>query len=715
MMFPIKNRLRLVGSVLGIGFDKDFIICVDNFYNISKFTKGHYVIDSTLKLVRGIEPLHHFSKAVAVSYGTSKAAIGFAKQTKGIVVGSDKNIAPIAKLTWQKLQISKIAYSNDNTLLETGGEDGRVLVYSTDNHQLILSLPPLPDTISSVVFSDDDHLIFSASFGKNATIFNIMKNIQVATLKMDYLIEDAFFYAENTKLFCVAKEGRILIYDIKENKILNEKLLQGAWLTICHKLPGEEFAIVGGKDKQLRIIRLSDNMLIDSISLEQSGITTMRFDGNLLYIGYCDGAIEIVDINEAREELLEFLDKDDLKGALAVIQQKNIFLKTLNAYCTKLESQWKETLAKAVELLAKDEMQEATSLVEPFLLDKAKREEFDYYWQQKEFTAKFMDALEEKNYAEAYRLSEQHPYLKDTLAYAKIENLWHKTFEICKSLLFQDPKNNLAKAKELLHPFTLVRCKKDSVMMLLKNSNKYALAEKEYRAKNFIEYFKMCEKFPFLKDVLIYKSALLIGEQIIQKVNMLENQNDFIKALEVCKMLSSMPPFKNQAQTKTKTLQLKQEFFQVCKENKLTEAFKLAETHHELRSMPEYKALYETFKKQEKIAFNFAVVGNGKNVLEHLKDYLHIECWVDKIAAILKITYLAEFANNAPSKTGASKNISWKEAFQYYIERYGKDEELKKLVSEIGLQKELDAIPFDGNPRGYLTAPIADSLLSIEE
>ena len=251
--------------------------------------------------------------------------------------------------------------------------------------------------------------------------------------------------------------------------------------------------------------------------------------------------------------------------------------------------------------------------------------------------------------------------------------------------------------------------------MLLRNSDKYVQADKEYRAKNFVEYFKMCERFPFLKDVLIYKSALLIGDQIIQRVNALENQNNFAKALEVCKLLASMAPFKNEAGAKIKIIQLKQEFAEACKNRKLIDAFKMAESYYELRSMPEYKKLYETFKKCEKIAINAASTGNGKLALDSLKDYLHIECWVDKIAAILKIAYLAEFANNAPGKEGAIENISWKETLQYYIERYGKDEELKKLVGEIGLQAELDAIPFDGNPKGYLTTIVADSLLSIDD
>ena len=714
-MFPIKGRIRLVGSALGIGLDKDSIICVDNFYNISRYTKDTYVVDKALQLIKDIDPLHHFSKAAAVSHNTSRVAIGFAKVAKGVVVNATPEIAPIAQLTWQKLQISKIVYSHDDSLLATGGEDGRVLIYTADNHQLILSLPPLSDTILSITFSDDDSLIFSSCFGKKATIFNVVKNIQIAKFETNYLIEDAFFYAENTRLFCVTREGAVLIYDVEKGEVIQEMLLQNSWLTTCKKMPGEEFALVGGKDKLLRIIRLSDDTLIDTINLEQTGITAMRFQESLLYIGYSDGAVDVVDINLGRDEILALLDKDDLNGALGLIQQKNVFLKTAKEYYMKIETRWKEALAKAIDLLAKDFIQEATAVIEPFMHDKAKKEEFDYYWQQKESTAKFMDALEAKNYVEAYRLADQFPYLKETLAYENVESLWNKTFEVCKQLLFNDAQGNLAKAQDLLRPFTLVKSKKDTAMMLLRNSDKYVQADKEYRAKNFVEYFKMCERFPFLKDVLIYKSALLIGDQIIQRVNALENQNDFAKALEVCKLLASMAPFKNEAGAKIKIIQLKQEFAEACKNRKLIDAFKMAESYYELRSMPEYKKLYETFKKCEKIAINAASTGNGKLALDSLKDYLHIECWVDKIAAILKIAYLAEFANNAPGKEGAIENISWKETLQYYIERYGKDEELKKLVGEIGLQAELDAIPFDGNPKGYLTTIVADSLLSIDD
>ena len=702
-MFPVKSSLKLVGSVLGVATDKDSIICMDNFYNISTFSKDNKVIDKVLQLSKEVEPLHHFSKAVAISYTTSKIAMGFVKATKGVVVTTTPEIAPIAQLTWQKLAISKAAFSHEDDYLATGGEDGRVLLYSADNYQLVLSMPPLPDYISSIAFSQDERLVFA-----------VVKNDLVATIKTESLIEDAFFYADNTRLFCVTKEGQTLIYDVLEQKFIKENLLKGAWLTRCRPIAGEEFALVGAKDKQLRIIDLSDNTLSDSIALEHSGITTMRVEDNLLYLGFSDGTIDIADLNEAKEEMLELLNNNDLKGALGLIQSKNIFLQTLKEYRTKLETLWKEMLAKAIDLLAKDQLQEATAVVEPFMLDQRKREEFDYYWQQKEAVAKFMDAIEAKNYMEAYKLVEQNAYLKETVAYAKLEETWEKSFEVSKRLLFQDPQGNLVKAQDLLRPFVTVKSKKDVAMTLLRNSDKFVQADKEYKAKNFVEYFKLCDRLPFLKETLIYRSAMLIGDQIAQHVNACENQNDYTKALEICKLLASMSPFKTLADEKAKTIQIKLDFAQACKERKLADAFKMAETYFELRSMPEYKKLYDDFKRYEKIAFGFAATGNGKATLDNLKDYLYIEYWRDKIAAILKIAYLSEFMLNAPGKEGAQPDICWKETFQYYIERYGKDEEIKKLANEIGLQDVLDSIPFDGNPKGYLTTIVADSLLCID-
>ena len=52
--------------------------------------------------------------------------------------------------------------------------------------------------------------------------------------------------------------------------------------------------------------------------------------------------------------MLKVLEQSDLKAAIKILQEKNIFLQLLNEYITKVETLWKETLERAIDLLAKN-------------------------------------------------------------------------------------------------------------------------------------------------------------------------------------------------------------------------------------------------------------------------------------------------------------------------------------------------------------------------
>ncbi|WP_104722350.1 WD40 repeat domain-containing protein [Helicobacter mesocricetorum] len=713
-MFPISKKLKLIGSVLGISTNKTSILCIDNFYSISTFLLENKVIDKYLQLSKKLEPLHHFSKAVAISYETSRIVVGFAKNNDGIVLKVGKNIAPVTSLTWQKLPISNIVFSPKDGYIAVGGEDGRVLVYFGANCQLLTSFPPVSDGTSSLSFSDDEMLLFAASFNKSAFIINLLKNVEIAHIDFDSVIEDAVFYDNDTKIFCITRNGKTIIYDILKKEIINENFLGKYWLTIARKLSNGKFALVGGKDNILHIVSLTSNTLVDNVVLKHTGVTSMFVSGNILYVGYSDGVIEIVNIDEAKEEMLKALEENDLKAAIKIIQEKNVFLQLLEEFTTKVETLWKEILGRAIELLAKDNIDEATKLVEPFMYDRKKREEFDYYWQQKEKVAKFMDNIDAKNYAGAYVLAQQYPYIKNTVAYEELESLWEKCFAGAKKLLIADHKLNFPKAQALLKIFSNVKPKRDIVAMLLNNTDKFLKAEAEYKARNYATYFKICEKFIFLKETSLYKNALYIGEQILQRINALENQANYNKALELCELLASMVPFTNIANEKIKTIENKNHFTELCKERRLIEAFAMIEANYELYSLQECKSLYSDFKSVAKVAFESAVNGDGESVLHTLSDYLGIETFRDKIASLMKIAYLAEFKLHAPSDEKEGPNIDWRETFRHYIQRYGKDEELKQVAESLGLTDVLESISDDGNPKGYLTVIVAISLLSID-
>ena len=119
--------------------------------------------------------------------------------------------------------------------------------------------------------------------------------------------------------------------------------------------------------------------MVDVIPSEQIGATSLFLDKNTLYAGYCSGYIEIIQIDKDKDEMLEFIAQNDLKSCLKLIQEKNLFLQILPQYIQKLDSLWKENLLQAIDLLAKDKLQEARNLIESFLLFPKKNEEFYYY------------------------------------------------------------------------------------------------------------------------------------------------------------------------------------------------------------------------------------------------------------------------------------------------------------------------------------------------
>lgn len=713
-MFPIINNLRLPGSVLKIATSQNLIVCADNFYNICAFKKDDGVVSYNHQISKSVENLHHYAKSVGIAQNSTRVAVGFPKNPKAVILDIQEKVSALATLTWQKLDVTNIVFSPENSYVITGGQDGRVIVYANSNFHLIVSLPPLSDYISCIAICKNENLLFSSCFSGTAVIFSIDKNIEIATFNKETVIESAFFYDNDSKVFCVCQNGEIFSYDLKNKQFLSSHCIKDSWLTVCVPLFNEDFALVGNKENKLYIIRLADCFILDTITMDNMGLVSAFIESNLLYLGWSDGSICVVDTHKSKEEILECINNDDLSGAFKIINEKNIFLKTLKEYVEKIESLWSKTLKEAIDLLAKDKFDEVSAITKPFMSDIRKKEELDYYWQQKETMASFLDAINATKYPDAYKLAEKHDYIRDSIAYANLEEKWEASFAKAKDLLLEGDLENISRAQDTLRPFAVVPCKKDSVMMLVRNADKYAIAEKTFKDKKLIEYFKMTERFPFLRETRIYKTAILAGDQVMQRINFFENERNFSKALEFCKILESIASFRAIAQKKTESIKAKQEFISLCNTRQLSKAFGVAESNHELQSLPECKNLYNEFKQKTKIAYDYAVMGSGKKVLDYLQDYIYIECWRDKIAGILKIAYLAEFINNAPGKENAIPNVSWKETFQYYVERYGKDEELKKIASENNLFDVLDSIPLDGNPKGYLTAIVADSLLSID-
>ncbi|TLD85236.1 WD40 repeat domain-containing protein [Helicobacter sp. MIT 11-5569] len=713
-MLPLKDTFSLNNSVLGITADADKIYAVDNLYKVYIFSRANGILEKSTIIHDDKNPLFRFSKAISFANKCRRFAIGFHNSNKGEVISLEQDIKVLEPLTWQKKEITKVLFSPNDTYLATGGECGRIVVYYGDNYNFLLSSSPFSDAISTIAISDDEHYAIGASFSGELAVIDIPYEKIFAKITFDSVVEDALFDKDNARIFCITRDGDTILYDLTENKIISKNKIKNAWLTLCKRIPNTDFALVGSRDNFLYLIRISSNKLVESLKVKHYGISAIHFYQNFLFLGYSDGTIECIDTAFQIDAFLKILEFGNISEMTTMFYRDNIFLCTLKAYKEKLDEQWKQTLKAAVALLSKNAIQEAMTLAEPFMRDIEKKQEFNTCLEQIHHIAEFIDATECKNYTKAYEIAEQYPFVKNTLAYEKMEELWQQVLNTCQTLLAEDATLNIKKAKNLLKIFSNIESKKEAIQLLLSNANSFLEAEKNYKNNNLIEYFSLCEKFYFLKETDTYKKALYAIKKLFRQTNTLEKENKLDQAIKNCEYLNQIPPFKEIASVKLETLRIKEKFLESFAQKNLKESFKLAEEYKELKNLQEFRILYNKFSEVFKEAFKVAIKGEPKHTLLILKDYVAISSLKTKIASLLKVAYLKEFQFS--NSKHVTKNIDWHSSFSQYIKRYGKDEDIIKVAKELGVFPILESILKSTNNAQScsLEELFADSLLVIE-
>lgn len=707
-MIPVLNRLKLNGSVLEFGITPESIIILDNFYNLYEINRSTFQFQKSVQITKTHEVHHKFSKSLAASKG-GYTVFALNKSTKGIVLKVEHNLEKITSLAWHKADISNSIFSKDGKYLATGGEDGRTLIYQIPSFNLLATLLPRPDYICGIAFSPESSLLAVSCFDRSTLLFSLERNLEIATFETAEVVEDIGFFNQNKNLLFVCKDGTTGIFDVAKKEIISEEKRFSQWLTRLCTTEDGNYAYIGTRENLLHLIRTKDNQPIASVQTEHIGIASLHLEGNRLFIGYVDGYMEILELDRGIEEFETHLKINDLMKAKMLAEEKNIFLKTSPLYLQKLDEKWKEVLKEAIDLLAKDKFQEALALVAPFMEDPSKKEEFSEYTAQKEFVSKFLDAFEKNDIAEAYRIAEAHPDIRKLSAFEKLEEYWRKIFEACKKLLAAHAATNLPRAQELLKPFASIKEKKESVYTLLHNSDKYVAADNAIKERNYADYFRLAEKFPFLKETETYKKTYLLGQQLVDRIALLENAKDFDKAIEISKFLGGLFPFKNLASERIKLIEKKRAFLEAHSAKDLKKAYTLIEQEENLKALPEYIQLMEQFSMLNERAYSLASKGLSADTLLVLEDYLEIPYWQDKIASTMKIAYLYEIKGVAAKSS--SEEIDWKKSIEIYVERFSKDDELMKICEGSGLKKSLDEVTQKGDPQGYKNSPYLSSVI----
>jgi WD40 repeat protein len=684
---------------------------MDNAYNIYQFNKKDLTFTRSFCAFKDKAPWHKYSRSVDTS-SIAFSALSLVKSTKTMILQLGEKIKKKAVLEWHKSDTSVAAFSPDGTLFATGGEDGRCIFYDGESFNLMSSLFPKPDYISNICYSSDSKLVAILCFDKTFEIFDIERNISVAEFEASSVCEDGFFDDEKKYFFYVTRDGNVGKFDIESKENTTRDDLANFWMTNCKKLLGGKFALICGKDERILAIDTHSLNIVFSYKLEQSGIASLAIDGDKLMVGSIDGLFEIYDFSENKEEMKLKLKEDDIHSAFTMTEN-NIFLKLSPEYVEAKNRLWEAKRKESIDLLAKNKAEEALKNIQPFLEDKEKKEDFDFYLAQIEDIGNFMDHYEKKEYPQAYKLADQNDQIKALSMYEELEKYWDNLFNTAKKMLQKNPTLYKPKAKELLEPYASVKSKKELIITLLNNADKFTQSEELLKERDFAGYFRLCDKFPFLKETQAYKKAVMIGEQLFDKAFDAEGKKDFDKALNYLNVLGDFTPFKHGALERKKHLENKMTFFKAIKDKDIPGAYRIVEQDSNLASLEEFEALKNDFKKLSKKAYEKAFGGFSQTALEILEDYLDINYWRDKVGSIMKVSYINEIKYGAQKFT--DKQVDWNRTLEDYILHFGKDEEFIKTVKSAGLGQYLEKIDNDGDAEGFKKLEYLNSIIAKNE
>jgi len=488
--------------------------------------------------------------------------------------------------------------------------------------------------------------------------------------------------------------------------VIHDDALFSDWPTAIYYMKDREYVLVGSKTDILYIVDVNYNRILLKVQMGDIGVSNINIVDGKLYVGFIDGTVQIIDLDAHAVIFENELKLKNVHKAKELLDINNFLY--LNSSIGIFDELWPETLKKASALLLKEKLEDALHLVEPFLFDQKKSDEFTPLLEKNELIIKFLHLLQNKKYEDAFIMAENSSVIKKTHLYAKLENMWEKIFNEAKELLSHDALINKSKAISLMEPFKRADEKNEQFKVLLNNINVFIAADKAVKQKDFKRYFTLCNEHSFLKNVSMYRRVCALGERLYQQMIDFKNDSKFEEALEVFKgaqYFANIPAHEFKISIVSEL-----EFIKAVGENSISRAYSLVDKRAELKTTQSYFKLEHDFEDILKRAGNLAREGDILALIELLSNYNSIAQTKAKVASIVKHAYILEFS----SALEKGISVNWDSTIHSYVKMFGRDNEIEKIAADASALDILEKYKDDYNSFGYEKSAWIKTLLTLE-
>lgn len=576
-----------------------------------------------------------------------------------------------------KSGVESVVFNKEGSLFLTGGTEGRVNMWSALDGRRLDTFSHHSDAICLVCFSDDSRYVATVGYDKVIKVTNRSFRANRYMLIGHKEVPVGLFFIEGFLLISADRSGEVVIWDVLKQKVIHRFESFKSKITKLVLTQDHKFLFVCGITGAVALYDVAEKKLVSSSYVNTlSAIVDAFYDdkNERLVCGLADGDIVIYDLQASRILIESALNDEDYVQCYALIED-NPKLVYSQAY-SELEERFDRYFQTAKKLLAKDEVQKATQLLQGFLRSASKRLVIQKLFSDFKAYARFKEAAIAKKYQLAYSLAEEYPSIKESEIFLKLEAYWEKLVNTAMSL--EIDKEYEQKLRELFRPFNGVPGKSFVINTFIAHGSTLQLLRKMMQKKDYVGSFKLIQNNPYLKQMDEYNKLLDEGEKLEALMVSSFVGGEYYDAVKIADVLLLFPGKRERAEVIKEQANIYAETMSYLAEKKIPKVYDMIEQHPFLADAQIGKKLEEEFAAEMLLAEEAAATGDVQKIKEVMTPFTMIRSKIPSIAHVIALAYLSQIESAVKMHQKTVENM-----VKSYMEYFGFDEKLDDLLSQL--------------------------------
>ena len=669
-------------------FSKAFIAGVDNETGIRIFARKANKVIGVQKFNNPTPHRHHRATGSSENGRLLVIQLFKTKTTYLMLFDTQKGKYKIVKsLNWSsddELECS--AFDPQTKLLATGGNDGRVYVYTCKNGRLFQSLPPRSDYISTMLFNDEGNLLAYSSFDRSLTVYDLHRSklLYTGDARMAGVIMSMAFVPDTHRMVLADREGKVSLYDYMLKKNIRTMANLPAWPMSVLVDPKGRYALVGDKTGHLYLMDIAEENAIETEIIYQStyAILQMRIFESKIYLVTENGLIKTLDYESDEKAFAEYFEAGDYNACYDLMAKNSLLYFTDTR--VKLDEVFEVNMKRLLGLIALGKLRDGKRMIAPFEKDPRHQSRIAGTIKQAQGIYEFSQLIKEQQYEKAYRLAESSDLLKEVGLYERLERKFEESFD--KALKFLVLMNDPIGARKAIQAFSNVAQKRALVQNLFNHPKVFRKGVTLHQKKEYQELEELALKNSYIKEAPFYQSyqRFVNNQEFFFDMHM--EMEEYPEALEIAASVEkNFPKLAFAMREKITNLKTRLSFIHAVENNSVLVALRLVANNEFLTELPAYKKLDRMLGVRFDKAVESAQKGDFAGMHKILAPLYKNQQLKPRALSIYRVYYIEEMA----SAGSHVDDTAWKHAVKYYLKYFGRDDDLVRILRNNGKEHYL--------------------------